>query len=487
MKKHPIKVSIEEKAGFYDSDSPRKISEAKGTYDVYQDFSAAPRGTPASKGSYDVYQNFSATPVLSSPFSGIDESKLPPPIASFHELSDKLGLGADKELSPKGLFIHTQPVPSIYYEEMSKAMGFAKGYSTINLSYEANSNQDLFKHYEDYIRGQAEAKMPAMPFPEWADYHFRGKPPEGWRGDEANWEKIKKIYEAANLRVLSDQDRSRYEAKIIDGKLYVKSGENGHPNHIYNPENKAIEGGWVLANSSFGKKNNNRGSDLIFVLVEDHKTHEKKLYVAADIPGIFHHTTFSGQGVVAAGTVRIGQSSTQDPDGLRDGDILSVTADSGHYRPSRSNFVKFLEHLQDHKAMPDDITGKYFMKNIVNTSSKSQVVTNTYNFANRSEAERVIEQEKTSELKVFLTKNAENLGDIWKRRGKAQSSLERSSSELSSGQAREDKGPSDEQTAKSSSPVLTKASSQTFFVPKASETSRAKKEEKEQVAELSFS
>ncbi|KAI3995101.1 hypothetical protein MKX01_031903 [Papaver californicum] len=105
-------------------------------------------------------------------------------------------------------------------------------------------------------------------------------------------------------------EREHYEYKIVEGKI------------VHKKRNQVLD---TTTGSNVSK--------WIFVL-----STSKKLYAGKKTKGAFHHSSFlAGGAALSAGSFSV-----------VDGILKSVSAYSGHYRPTDENLVSFLEFLKEH-------------------------------------------------------------------------------------------------------------------------------------------
>ncbi|KAL5733663.1 hypothetical protein ACOSQ2_033355 [Xanthoceras sorbifolium] len=119
------------------------------------------------------------------------------------------------------------------------------------------------------------------------------------------------------IKYLGPQERKQYQYIIVDGIMVHKQTGN-------------------LLNTNCGP----RGSTWIFVI-----SASKKLYAGEKRKGSFHHSSFlAGGTTLAAGRLV-----------AKDGKLRSVSAYSGHYRPTTENLGSFLDFLKEKGVNFDEV------------------------------------------------------------------------------------------------------------------------------------
>ncbi|GLT93302.1 hypothetical protein SLE2022_111010 [Rubroshorea leprosula] len=111
------------------------------------------------------------------------------------------------------------------------------------------------------------------------------------------------------IKYLGPQERENYEYMIVNGTMVHKQTQN-----------------------PFNTNPGQQSSKWIFVM-----STSKKLYAGEKKKGSFHHSSFlAGGATLAAGRLTV-----------EDGKFKSVSAYSGHYRPTNENLSSFLDFLED--------------------------------------------------------------------------------------------------------------------------------------------
>ena len=101
-------------------------------------------------------------------------------------------------------------------------------------------------------------------------------------------------------------------------------------------ENGTLKRNGHAFDTSFEKTLHSGNGYAIFVIAPDHN-----LYSGSHIGGVFHHSSFLGEGAtVAAGEIKT------DPNGK----IVELSSKSGHYRPKDSQNLYMLKYFQDRGA-----------------------------------------------------------------------------------------------------------------------------------------
>ncbi|XP_058771227.1 IQ domain-containing protein IQM3-like [Vicia villosa] len=119
------------------------------------------------------------------------------------------------------------------------------------------------------------------------------------------------------IKYLGPQERENYEYIVYDGKLI--NYQNGDFLHT---------------------KKDSEDAKWIFVM-----STEKKLYAGKKKKGLFHHSSFlAGGATVAAGRLE-----------AEDGILKSISAYSGHYRPTDETLDTFLSYLRENGVNLDEV------------------------------------------------------------------------------------------------------------------------------------
>ncbi|XP_010426915.1 PREDICTED: IQ domain-containing protein IQM3 [Camelina sativa] len=163
---------------------------------------------------------------------------------------------------------------------------------------------NLHKYYEEWCKADA-----GQPFFYWLDVG-------GGIDLELNECPRSKLKQQC-IRYLGPQEREEYEYVIIEGKIVHKlTGKFLHTMH-------GSEGTkWIFVMSTF-----------------------KKLYAGLKKKGRFHHSSFlAGGATLAAGRVIVD-----------DGVLKTISAYSGHYRPSDDSLDTFLSFLRENAVNLDDV------------------------------------------------------------------------------------------------------------------------------------
>ncbi|XP_010515762.1 PREDICTED: IQ domain-containing protein IQM3-like [Camelina sativa] len=163
---------------------------------------------------------------------------------------------------------------------------------------------NLHKYYEEWCKADA-----GQPFFYWLDVG-------GGINLELNECPRSKLKQQC-IRYLGPQEREEYEYVIIEGKIVHKlTGKFLHTMH-------GSEGTkWIFVMSTF-----------------------KKLYAGLKKKGRFHHSSFlAGGATLAAGRVIVD-----------DGVLKTISAYSGHYRPSDDSLDTFLSFLRENAVNLDDV------------------------------------------------------------------------------------------------------------------------------------
>ncbi|XP_010504033.1 PREDICTED: IQ domain-containing protein IQM3 [Camelina sativa] len=163
---------------------------------------------------------------------------------------------------------------------------------------------NLHKYYEEWCKADA-----GQPFFYWLDVG-------GGIDLELNECQRSKLKQQC-IRYLGPQEREEYEYVIVEGKIVHKlTGKFLHTMH-------GSEGTkWIFVMSTF-----------------------KKLYAGLKKKGRFHHSSFlAGGATLAAGRVIVD-----------DGVLKTISAYSGHYRPSDDSLDTFLSFLRENAVNLDDV------------------------------------------------------------------------------------------------------------------------------------
>ncbi len=324
---------------------------------------------------------------------------------SFFKIVKTIGVDCGPFMKPRAFFRFDDKTvsPTIFWEQAVHKKE-PKGYTTINITYQSFCNKDLISKYlEDNFFENEKNEIIAktdLTFPEWVEQHFKSPlPPSDWKGTTENWNYVQSIYAKSNLTYLNKEESELYEAKFIQGRIFVRKE---HSQKIYDSKylSSAPKDAWVPVNSAFGPKSR-RGNELIYILAVNPKTLKKTLYLAVDWPGVFHHTSFVNFGILAAGTIMIGRQNQP----LYDGYAIKVTPESGHFKPLKKRFLEMLLFLQASGAIYPFLQGFYYEKTL--SPDLNTVITSKKFFSKPEQVALLLkeaEQQQTQILLSFLDK-----------------------------------------------------------------------------------
>ncbi|RZC78650.1 hypothetical protein C5167_002871 [Papaver somniferum] len=139
------------------------------------------------------------------------------------------------------------------------------------------------------------------------------------------------------IKYLGPLEREHYEYKIVEGKIVHKKS-----NQLLDTTNESDKSKWIFVMST-----------------------SKKLYAGKKTKGAFHHSSFlAGGAALSAGSFTV-----------VDGILKSISAYSGHYRPTDENLGSFLEFLKEHDVSLHEVgvqsTDNYYDNNYENKQERA--------------------------------------------------------------------------------------------------------------------
>lgn len=194
---------------------------------------------------------------------------------------------------------------------------------------------DAFMHHlesQQYQLHQSNPNRPRMDFPTWKrikeEYQqvrwIAAKKPltfEKWKSQQI----LNPLLPAPFVK-LNAVDRKAYQAECVGGFLFRK----GEPLSTSNEVTVHSGKGWA-----------------IFVI-----SPQEKLYCGSHLPGVFHHSSFLGDGaIMAAGEIRTDES----------GKITHISSKSGHYKPTSEENIELLRWFQKNGANLSEVSFTYFL------------------------------------------------------------------------------------------------------------------------------
>lgn len=239
---------------------------------------------------------------------------------NFDELTKMLGLDPSEEERSQQPF---KFAGQLFHAALLEAES-GKGLTSLILLY-----QQLFK--ESLLDIYDEAKSSA-PFHLWLDSFIKKMPDDN---------KFKQAYLSGrfDLIFLNPKERLAYETKIEGGLIYIRVD---HPHFVDEHKQSGKTKPWVLleCGEETQTKRQRHSNELIYVLAKDEEN-QKHLYVGRDQPGKFHHSSFTGgKSIITAGTLV-----------ARNGELVRISNDSGHYKPTSHNFDKMIAFLRGKRAL----------------------------------------------------------------------------------------------------------------------------------------
>ncbi|RZC84022.1 hypothetical protein C5167_046807 [Papaver somniferum] len=139
------------------------------------------------------------------------------------------------------------------------------------------------------------------------------------------------------IKYLGPLEREHYEYKIVEGKIVQKKS-----NQLLDTTKESNKSKWIFVMST-----------------------SKKLYAGKKTKGAFHHSSFlAGGAALSAGSFSV-----------VDGILKSISAYSGHYRPTDENLGSFLEFLREHDVNLHEVgvqfTDNYYDNNYENKQERA--------------------------------------------------------------------------------------------------------------------
>ncbi|KAI3832692.1 hypothetical protein MKW98_002238 [Papaver atlanticum] len=139
------------------------------------------------------------------------------------------------------------------------------------------------------------------------------------------------------IKYLGPLEREHYEYKIVEGKIVHKKS-----NQFLDTTKEPNKSKWIFVMST-----------------------SKKLYAGKKTKGAFHHSSFlAGGAALSAGSFSV-----------VDGILKSISAYSGHYRPTDENLGSFLEFLKEHDVKLHEVgvqsTDNYYGNNYENKQERA--------------------------------------------------------------------------------------------------------------------
>lgn len=172
----------------------------------------------------------------------------------------------------------------------------------------------------------------------WTQEKQTGKTQESFDNWVANQERIlHERHQGTHLPLSFEEWRAQQDDSILLGAApFINLNAEQRKIYCTNCENGILKRNGYLFDTAYEKTLHSGNGYAILVIAPD-----EQLYCGSHIGGVFHHSSFLGEGaVLAAGEIKTDSN----------GKIIELSSKSGHYRPKDSQNLYLLKYFQDRGA-----------------------------------------------------------------------------------------------------------------------------------------